>query len=164
MVTPQKPNKKPLAALVGTAAAALIAVMIPQLEGSRLTSYRDVVGVWTNCAGNTHNVQAGVTLTKEQCLQIDSDNAANYAGEADKCVPLLPLPPGQRVAVVLFTINEGATNFCKSTFARKLKAKDPTACLELIKNGQWAKADGKYFQGLQNRRMIEYNICNKVDL
>lgn len=163
MATTNKP-KRPLAAIIGTAAAAIIATALPQLEGNKLKAYQDVVGVWTNCAGNTHNVVPGSTLTKEQCEEINSDTAATYAAEADACVPLEPLRPGQRVAVVLFTINVGSGNFCKSTFARKLKAKDPTACYELVKNDQWARAGGKVWPGLVNRRKAEYNYCERTDL
>jgi lysozyme len=162
--------KRPLAAIVGTVAAALITVALPQLEGNKLKSYRDVVGVWTNCAGNTHNVQPGVTLTKEQCDEINSDNAAAYAEAADKCVPMESLKPQVRVAVVLFTINEGPGAFCSSVFAARLKAKDPQACdeLGLVKDPRglpkWTTAGGQYWPGLQNRRDAERRICYMKDL
>lgn len=163
-------TKRPLAAIIGSAAMGILAVMLPQLEGSKLTSYRDVVGVWTNCAGNTNNVRPYSTLTKQQCEEIDAANAVDYAEAADKCVPFKTLRPGQRVAVVLFTINLGPGAFCKSEFARLLRQKDPRACdqlgvaLDPQGRPKWTTAGGVYWPGLQNRRNAERHLCERQDI
>ena len=47
------PGRAKLAAIVGTAAAGLIAV-VAQWEGKRNEPYQDIVGVWTVCYGETN--------------------------------------------------------------------------------------------------------------
>ena len=48
-----KRSKGPLVALLGAVAAAGLLVSIPEDEGTRYTAYRDVVGIWTICHGDT---------------------------------------------------------------------------------------------------------------
>lgn len=156
-----QPNKKPLAAIVGTAAAAILAVCIPHFEGTRLTPYQDTVKVWTSCTGNTHNVTPGVKLTPAQCKAIDDANLAQTATDVAKCEPLEGLTAGQRAAIVSLSFNIGTQAFCKSTFAAKLRVHDPSACKEILR---FTYAGGKFSQGLYNRRLDEVKICETKEL
>lgn len=155
------PNKKPLAALVGTAAAGLLAVCIPAFEGTIYHGYRDPIGVVTACTGNVTDAKLGKTYTKQECAQLLDKDLMVHAEGADKCVPFVSLTPGQRVAAVSFTFNEGVAQFCGSTFARKLKSHDPTACAEL---DRWTKAGGIVLPGLVTRRRVERQMCERTDL
>jgi lysozyme len=152
----QPKSKKPLAALVGSAALAILAVVVPQFEGTVYHGYRDPIGIVTACTGNTDQAVMGKTYTKAECDQILEGDLVKHAEGVDACVPLEPLTTGQRAAAVSFAFNVGVTQFCKSTFARKLRAKDPTACAELSK---WVYAGGRELPGLVKRRKAERDIC-----
>ena len=156
-----KQNKKPLAAIVGTAAAGLIAVGLHLSEGDVTHTYLDSIGIPTNCMGNTHGAKLGQTFTKEECAEIDEKNMASTAAGVATCVPMGALRNGQKAAAVMFAFNTGVAAFCRSGFAAKLKAGDPTACAELDK---WVYAGGKPLQGLVNRRKRERAICERTDL
>jgi hypothetical protein len=54
-----------LAAVLGVTAAAGLLISVPQDEGTRLTAYQDIVGVWTICQGDTKNVTSGMRETPE---------------------------------------------------------------------------------------------------
>lgn len=154
-------TKKPLVALIGTAALAVVAVIVPRFEGTVYHGYKDPIGVVTACTGNTSDAVLGKTYTKQQCADLLQKDLGIAAGDADACVPMATLTPGQRAAVVSFVFNEGAVNYCRSTFARKLKAHDPTACAEL---DRWTSAGGRVLPGLVARRAAERAICERKDI
>src|SRR4029079_13813965 len=52
---------------VVTAVGLLAVTTIGAYEGLRLNSYRDVIGVWTYCYGETKGAHAGMKFTKAQC-------------------------------------------------------------------------------------------------
>lgn len=154
-------SKRPLAMIVGLAASLLIATGLHVSEATKLTPYYDVVHVATNCTGNTHNVDMNKKLTPEDCVAIDEANEAKTAEGVDACTPLAPMPTGQRAAAVMFAFNVGVPAYCRSGFARKLKARDPTACAELSK---WIYAGDRPWPGLIARRARERAICERRDL
>ena len=49
-------NKWKAAVISGASSTVLLAGLVGYFEGSRPVPYRDVTGKWTNCEGNTHNV------------------------------------------------------------------------------------------------------------
>jgi lysozyme len=154
-------GKRPLSMIVGLAASGLIAAGLHLSEGDVTHTYLDSIGIPTNCMGNTHGAKLGQTFTKAECAEIDEKNMADTAAGADACTPLQALPVGQRAAVVMFAFNVGVPAYCGSAFARKLKARDPTACAEL---SRWVNAGGKPVQGLVYRRARERAICERTDL
>lgn len=157
----QQGNKRPLAAIVGTAALGLLVAGLHLSEGDVTNTYLDSIGIPTNCMGNTHGAKLGQTFTKAECAEIDEKNMADTAGGVDACTPMVGLRNGQRAAAVMFAFNVGVPAYCSSTFARKLKAQDPTACAELAR---WTLAGGKPVQGLVYRRARERVICERTDL
>jgi len=70
----------------GAVAAAVIAASLPFIakwEGVSLTSYRDVVGVWTICYGETKGVGPGQRHTAEECrAMLQAEVGKYYAGVA----------------------------------------------------------------------------------
>lgn len=152
----QPKSKKPLAAIVGTGAAAILIAIVPQFEGTIFHGYKDPIGIVTACTGNTADAKLGKTYTRQECATLLDKDLVDHAEGVNKCVPLDPLTTGQRAAAVSFAFNVGTEAFCSSTFARKLKGHDPSACAEL---SRWTHAGGKELPGLVTRRKAERDIC-----
>lgn len=158
--------KARLATMVGAPAAALLITHVPQLEGVILRGYRDPIGIVTACAGHTKTAVLGRPYTREECERLLMEDLIEHAAPVVRCAgPVDVLGPWQMAAAVSFTFNVGAANFCGSTFARKLKARDPTACAEL---SRWVMAGGGKIDcrvrsnncyGVVDRRQVERDMC-----
>lgn len=138
----------------GTLAAAVIAASLPFIakwEGVSLTSYRDVVGVWTICYGETKGVGPGQRHTAEECLaMLQKEVASYYSGVAACMANPAVVPVGVQASLTELAYNVGVGAVCKSTMMRKVNAGDYRgACDELAK---WVKAGGRTWKGLVNRR------------
>jgi lysozyme len=122
-----------------------------------LTAYQDVVGVWTNGWGNTHNVEPGSTIT---LAQAESDFLSNTSGAVyvvNKVVNVV-LNQNQFDALVDFVFNLGSANFQSSTLLRELNAGNySAAALEFPK---WNHAGGVVVAGLTTRRLAEQALFN----
>lgn len=147
-----KPHQK-ITALGLAAAVSVVATW----EGMRTEAYRDVIGIPTICYGYTHGVRMGDTATPRECRSLLTQEVLSVYENVRECVDVR-LTEGQRAAVVSLAYNAGATAVCKSTFVRKLNARDPSACDELRR---WVYAGGKFHQGLANRREAERKVCLK---
>jgi lysozyme len=136
--------------------AALCVSLVGGFEGIRQIAYRDPVGIPTACFGETKNVRMGMKFTMAECnaMLLDSLEIADKA--VDHCVKV-PLPNSRRAALISFTYNVGADNFCRSTLVKKLNAGDTVgACEEFPR---WVYAKGIKLPGLVNRRNAERDIC-----
>ncbi len=72
MLALKRPTR-PLAVIVGTAAAAGLLALVPKFEGTKLTTYRDPIGVLTYCTGATEDAAWGKTYSPAECReQLDS--------------------------------------------------------------------------------------------
>lgn len=148
-------------ALVG--AAMLLALQfIGDWEGLELKAYRDIVGVWTICYGETRGVEAGDTATKAECDTQLAVALKDYNDGLNRCLTA-PLPDKVRVAFVSWAYNVGLGNACgrtggrPSTLVRKANAGDLRgACDQLL---VWNRAGGRVVQGLTNRRKAEHALC-----
>ena len=151
-----KRPSKPLAAIVGTAAAAGLLAIVPKFEGTKLTTYRDPIGVLTYCTGATEDAAWGKTYTPAECrAQLDRD-LSRHAKGVMACIKT-PLTAGQKIAVVDLAYNVGVGAVCNSTLARKANAGDMAgACAELSK---WTRAGGQVLPGLVRRRQAERELC-----
>jgi lysozyme len=147
---------------VGLAAAIALStsVLIKPWEGLELTSYPDIVGVWTVCYGETQGVKPGQKFTKQQCEEKLSKRVMeDYAKPLWACAgPEFRVAPVKvQAALISWTYNVGVGAACKSTLVAKLKAGDlKGACNELLK---WNKAGGRVVKGLNNRRQAELKVC-----
>jgi lysozyme len=99
----------------------------------------------------------GQQKTVDQCKALLASRLEEFNRGVDRCVKV-PMSAERRAAVVSFTYNVGEGALCKSTFARRLNAKDPLACDELMK---WTKAKGVMLPGLVRRRQEERRLCMK---
>lgn len=142
-----------VAAGLGAAAVALAAPIIMRWEGLSLTPYQDPIGLNTVCFGETHAEMRRYTVDECKGLLAASmqEHGAQIAGCLDES-----LPANQKAAALSFAYNVGAEKFCGSTFAKKLNARDPTACAEL---DRWVLAGGRPLPGLVKRRADERAMC-----
>lgn len=140
-------------------AAGLAAVqMVGGFEGLRLYAYKDIVGVWTACYGETKGVKPGMKFSKAQCDNMLINSIVEHEEGMRRCLKspdTVSIKP--YVAFVSFTYNVGVGAFCNSTLAKKVNAGDIRgACDELSK---WNRAGGKVVKGLTIRRAAERRYC-----
>jgi GH24 family phage-related lysozyme (muramidase) len=138
------------------ALTALATGTISYWEGRELRAYRDIVGVWTICDGETKGVRPGQTATPAECDSMLARNLVVYESGLDRC--LTGAVPGKaKVAFLSWTYNVGVGAACGSTLVKKANAGDVRgACNELLK---WDKAGGKTVRGLTRRRQAERAMC-----
>lgn len=145
--------------LAGASAAAVLAVaaaFIQPWEGRELVAYRDIVGVWTICDGDTNNVRPGQRATPAECDARLVDNLRRYSSQMRECMTR-EVPVKTEAAFLELTYNVGWGAFCKSSLVRKANAGDLRgACDELL---TWIRAGGKVVRGLQNRRAASHALC-----
>lgn len=155
------PSKKTLSASVGAGCCAMLLAYVPQFEGTILRGYKDPIGIVTACTGHTKTAVLGKPYTKAECEALLERDLLTHADGANRCVALDRLTTGQRAAAISFAFNAGVANFCGSTFARKLKAGDPTACAELDRWIWATRPDGTrvILEGLRSRRKTERAMC-----
>ena len=141
--------------LVGVTAAVTIAT-VSLMEGRSNDPYKDIVGVWTVCDGET-NVKMR-RYSNAECDTMLRTSLVKYGNGVLECVNV-PISQNQHAAFTSFAYNVGTGAFCKSSLLKKLNAGDYVgACDGLL---AWSYAGGKYVQGLANRRNVEQRLCLK---
>lgn len=143
----------------GASALVLLGGLTAYFEGDRLKPYQDVGGVWTNCEGNSHNVDPQYVETTEECAVIDGNNQID-ALDALKDYVYVPLTNGEQAAYADFIYNEGSARFYHSTLRQYLNSgKHKEACAQLLR---WTYAAGQELPGLVSRRNAEYQECTAL--
>ncbi len=154
-------RKAPLAAIIGVVAATSLFATIPKHEGVEHKAYRDIVGVWTICAGDTKNVRAGMVETPEGCRQRLESQLIAHAKPVMACTPSLSAPGRdyQRAAAVSLAYNVGVGGWCRSTADKLFDAGDwRRGCDAFLR---WNMAGGRVVRGLTIRRQEERALCLK---
>lgn len=159
---PQAPptsGKGALVALLGAVAATGLLVTVPEDEGTRYNAYRDIVGVWTICQGDTKNVAPGMVETKAGCQRRLEQQLLAHAKPVMACTPRLREAGRdyQRWAAVSLAYNIGTGAYCRSSVDRNFDAGNWRAGCDAFL--RWNKAGGKVVRGLQLRRERERQIC-----
>lgn len=131
--------------------------LLKQFEGCKLTSYKDVGGVWTIGYGHTKTARPDMTITQEQADSLLKEEVAVFADAVEKAVKV-PLTDNQFAALVVFTYNVGQGAFRQSTLLRKLNEGDYSAVPPQLM--RWNKVQGKEVRGLTNRRAAEVKLWN----
>jgi lysozyme len=138
------------------AAAALATPLVVNSEGWVLRTYRDPIGVVTDCAGNTKGAAMGQVRTDAECEQRLGAALVEHGLAIAPCLPA-DLPIGPRAAFISFAYNVGAAKFCASSLSRLARAGDVAgACAEL---SRWIYAGPKVLPGLVERRKRERALC-----
>lgn len=169
MASPDNPapraGKTPLTALaitMGVAAAALTTPFVARWEdgpsGPALVPYRDIVGVWTQCSGETLGVTArSPKETPVGCAVKLDRRLAGFAQAVASCTPSLRGRDYQWAAATSLAYNIGTAAYCKSTVDRRFDAGNwREACDAFL---MWNRAGGKVVAGLTNRRRAERDLC-----
>lgn len=147
---------------VGGVSAAVIAMATASIsvwEGTELESYWDKYGrVWTACTGETRGIGPNMTFTAEECRSMLDARVIEFHGELSACISNFNEAPATvQAATVSWAYNVGSGAACRSTLAKRLRAKSYTAaCNELPR---WNRAGGQVLRGLVNRRVSERKLC-----
>lgn len=145
-----------IGAVAGAAMAATV-TLVAKWEGLYNDPYKDIVGVWTVCYGQT---AADNTVMRHysdaECKEMLPKSLLKYDDGIRKCLTR-ELPDSMRIAFLSATYNIGVSAFCKSSMARLANQGDLRgACDALL---MWNRAGGKVVKGLNNRRVDERRIC-----
>jgi lysozyme len=132
--------------------------LIKSFEGCRLTSYQDVVGVWTIGYGHTSGVRSGQTITQQQADDLLKSDLASFGNQVTDLVHV-PLNQYQFDALVSFCYNVGVHAFATSTLLQMLNAKDYNGASNQF--DLWVHAKGKVIQGLVTRRKAEKSLFTR---
>lgn len=151
--------------------AASMAILIPWLcrdEGTSLTAYEDVAGIWTVCSGHAY-VKPGTVMTSDQCTAMTKTDGGKFLLgvanliDADKLMAL-PHPNKTLSAYAHFAYNIGLGGFAGSKVLDFEKTGDFPASCEAMMN--WYTAGGKDCNirenncyGLITRREGERDYC-----
>lgn len=151
-----------VAAGLSAAVLALAAPLVMTFEGQELEPYKDVTGILTVCYGETHNVELR-KYTPQECSALLAASLSSHGQDIAACMPI-DTPDQIKAAMLSFGYNVGASKFCASTMAAKLKAKDwAGSCAEL---SRWVFIGGKDCRdpankcaGIVRRRTAERAMC-----
>lgn len=139
--------------LLGVAGANLIKTS----EGKVNSVYADAVGVLTVCYGHTSPyLRKGQTYTDDECDMLFRSDVVKHQKPIygpTNCIKSAPLNSNQLDALTSLTFNIGNGNFCKSTLAKKLAARDYTGASKEF--SKWKYAGGRVLPGLVTRRAKE---------
>lgn len=141
-----------------TGAGILAIAIVGNFEGLRLAAYRDVVGVWTACYGETKGMRPGMRFSKEQCDRMLLSSLAEHEAGMRKCLrDPDAIPDKPYVAFVSLTYNVGIAGFCRSSLPAMINAGDLRAACNALP--RFNRAGGRVVQGLVNRRAQERKLC-----
>lgn len=150
-------SRKKAIGVMGAGALLLATPFIAQWEGKRNDPYRDIVGVWTVCYGDTRNVTPGKRQTEAQCTDRLYEQIADHAKPVIACVPQLRGRDAQLAASTSLAYNIGTAGFCRSTAAKRFRAGNWRGGCDAFL--MWNRAGGKVVKGLTNRRVKEREMC-----
>jgi len=142
---------------VGAGAAATLLLFVSAWEGKSNDPYKDIVGVWTVCYGETR-----VTMRRysdAECKAMKADALVDFAEPVLKRNPELRGRDNQLAAAVSLAYNIGSAGYNRSTVARRFsQGRWREACDAFL---LWNRAGGKVVRGLDNRRRAERALCLK---
>lgn len=149
--------------LIGTISATLLA-SATVWEGTEYYAYKDIVGVPTVCQGYTgKGIIFGRKYSAEECNTFLRTDLIEHSTGVLNCVTKA-LTIEQFNAFTLMAFNVGVKGFCGSRAVKLFnEGKTKEACWAMS-NGPdgkpvWSYGDGKFIQGLYNRRVYERSMC-----
>lgn len=135
--------------------------LIGKWEGLRTKAYRDIVGVWTVCYGETKGVQPGDSYSEAECRAMLAREVLSYReGWHDYLTPetlTQRLHAARDAAYTSLAYNVGVAGAGKSTATRRLNRGDIAGGCEALT--WWNKAGQRVVRGLVRRRADEYRLC-----
>ena len=153
---------------VGSAAAAIslagvLAIkQVGGFEGLRLAAYRDVVGVWTACYGETKGIKKSMRFSKATCDNLLIDRLVEHEQGMRTCIGEVNadrIPDKSYVAFVSLTYNIGVAGFCSSSVrAAADSGRLRSACDAILRFNKGGKPR-REIAGLTRRREAEKTLC-----
>lgn len=138
--------------------AAMLAIALPVVamwEGKSTDPYKDLVGKWTVCFGET-NVPMR-RYTDAECEAMLTESLGEYGLAVVERNPSLANRPYQWAAASSLAFNIGTSAYRRSTVARRFsQGRWREACDAFL---MWRYAGGREVRGLLNRRRHEREIC-----
>ena len=148
-------GKDRLAALVGTGAAALMLAIVAPWEGKRNDPYRDIVGVWTVCYGETRVAMR--RYSDAECDDMLADGLGDFARPVLTRNPELRGHAPQLAAATSLAYNIGGQAYARSTVSRRFSEGRWRQACDAFRS--WNRAGGRVVQGLVRRREAERQLC-----
>ena len=156
-------NKGKIAAATITAALMIACPFIGTHEGDKLSSYEDVVGVWTICEGVTTNVRPGQKMSQSQCDALDKSTIGIFMTKVASRLTV-PVSPKTLAAHTSFAYNIGMEGYSRSKTLKLTNAGKTAQGCHAMAN--WETAGGRDCNirsnncyGLVERRNDEINLC-----
>ena len=151
----QPKSNSRLVKTVGAGAAATLLLFVSAWEGKSNDPYKDIVGVWTVCYGETR-VQMR-RYSDAECKVMKADALVDFAEPVLKRNPELRGRDNQLAAAVSLAYNIGSAGYNRSTVARRFsQGRWREACDAFL---LWNRAGGRVVRGLDNRRRAERDLC-----
>lgn len=157
--------KSPRSRLVTTAGALTVAgsLLVGHAggwEGLKLVAYKDVVGIWTACRGETDGIKRGMRFTREQCDVMFIDSLTKHEAGMRACLTAPDaIPERSYVSFVSVTYNIGTAGFCGSSMRRLLNAGNLRAACDALLAWNKGGKPLRVIAGLTNRRQDERRLC-----
>ena len=136
-------------------------------EGDIHKVYADKLarGIPTFCAGRTDwSAKVGTPLSSDTCAEVNKITLLEYGYAVLECANWDYLSATRLVGLTIFAINVGKSAACKSQAMVNINRGRIYEGCNLIAykpSGapNWSYADGKFVQGLHNRRRAELDLC-----
>lgn len=144
--------------------AVACASLVGVFEGCDLTAKKDMIGTGhplTWCHGETiGDARAGQKFTHAECDAMLAARLPSYWVAIEKCIHV-ETSDNEKIAYTSTAYNIGSAGVCHSSMVRKLNAGDHVGACDALM--QYTHANGKFVQGLANRRTAERKICLTPD-
>jgi len=130
--------------------------LIKDFEGCELTSYQDIVGIWTvgyGCTGP--GIGKGMVITTQEAENMLRRHLERVEAAIERMVTV-PLTQGEFDALCSFCYNLGEGALKGSTLLKLLNASDYDGAAQQFE--RWNKAGGKEVAGLTRRRQAEKRL------
>lgn len=150
--------------LIGGSFAVVTALVT--LEGMRTHPYLDIGGVPTVCTGITgKDVVMNKIYTIPECQKLLTKQIQLKQPALLKCINV-PIKQSEYDAYTIMAFNIGTGAFCGSSTVKQVNLGNHLAACKLIATTpagkpNWSFVNGKFIQGLYNRRVIERDMCLK---
>lgn len=146
----------PATLIVNDQAAQVAEGLTMKWEGTKTVPYKDIVGKWTVCTGETRVKMQPYTI--DQCRAfLHTAIRSDFGKGVLACTPQLAPSVYQLGAAISVAYNIGVADWCGSTMARQFKAGDWYAACQAM--ALWNKAGKVVVTGLVNRRNDEMRAC-----
>ena len=150
------------AAAIALAVAAALPFAVPMIQKwesggkTHLVPYKDPVGIWTVCDGETRVEMR--TYTKAECeAMLVKAVTDEFGPQVLACTPTIADRPRALGAAIVMSYNIGTGAYCRSTVARRFNEGNFVAGCRAF--SMWNKAGGKVWKGLTLRRADERALC-----